>query len=63
MQPDASINILNMMRHSIRMASKNRSSDTGVLLRRHSSYVTDLVKKLFPDKKGEPVIKGVRANT
>ncbi len=60
LQPDANINLLNMIRLSIRQAAMHRSSETGVLLRRHTPAAAALVKKLFPGKSGEPVISGSR---
>ncbi|MCR4654867.1 MAG: hypothetical protein K5770_01335 [Lachnospiraceae bacterium] len=60
MQPDADINLLNMMRYSIRAAGKSRSPGTRVILRRHSEQTKALIKKLFPDRKGEQVSKGSR---
>ncbi|MCR4589308.1 MAG: hypothetical protein K5668_00620 [Lachnospiraceae bacterium] len=58
MQPDANINLLNMMRYSIRAAGELCDRDTKVILRRHNKISAELVKKLFPDKKGVKVTKG-----
>lgn len=56
--PDADINLLNMLRYSVQAAREMRSPDEKVLLRRHNEATHRLVKKLFPDKKGAPVLKG-----
>ena len=58
MQPDANINLLNLMRYTIRAAMKNRSADDVVILRRHSASTVALVKKLFPGRKGDEIIRG-----
>ena len=58
MQPDANINLLHMMRYSIREAARLCDKDTGVILRRHNKMSEELIKKLFPDRKGKAVKKG-----
>ena len=58
MQPDANINLMNLMRYSIRAALSTRSKDDVIILRRHSAATEALVKKLFPGKKGDVVIRG-----
>ena len=58
LQPDARINLLNMIRASIRAAVAHRSADDRIILRRHSDSTDALVKMLFPGKKGEQVIQG-----
>ena len=58
--PDANINILNMMRLSIRSASEYLLPHDKVILRRHNQAVRDLVKKLFPDKTGDQVVMGIK---
>lgn len=57
-QPDASINLLNMMRFSIRVAANQCNECDKVILRRHNKVSEALVTKLFPGKKGESVIRG-----
>ncbi len=57
-QPDANINLLNMIRFSIKKASELRNGDEKVLLRRHNTAARQLVGKLFPDKSGAQVMKG-----
>ncbi len=57
-QPDANINLLNMMRYSIRTAAKLCDESDRVILRRHNSASEELIKKLFPNKKGALVIRG-----
>ncbi|MCR5774007.1 MAG: hypothetical protein K6G42_02865 [Lachnospiraceae bacterium] len=58
MPPDASRNLLNMMRFSIREAMELCDMDDTVILRRHNKATYELVKRLFPDKKGDGVLKG-----
>ena len=60
LQPDANINLLNMIRHSIRAAIKLISPEDKIILRRNSKATSALVKKLFPDKKGETVFLGAK---
>ena len=58
MQPDANINLLNLIRYSVCAAIKNLSPDDKVILRRHSSSAEALIKKLFPGMKGSEVYRG-----
>lgn len=58
MKPDANINLLNLMRYSIRAAVSKRSKDDVVILRRHSNPAVALVKRLFPDRNGDEVMWG-----
>ena len=60
MQPDANINLLHMISHSVNTAAKLRDKNDRVILRRHNKMSLELVKKLFPDKKGEKVMRGKR---
>ena len=60
MQPDANMNLLNMMRYSIRAAIENLSPSDRIILRRHSKATEALVAKLFPEKKGDDVIRGTK---
>ena len=60
MQPDANINLLHMIRRSVKKAAELKDSNVRVLLRRHSKMTLELVKKLFPDKKGEKAMRGKR---
>ena len=57
-QPDADINLLNMMKFSIDTAVRLCDREERVILRRHNKLTEALVKKLFPDKKGAVVIRG-----
>lgn len=57
-EPDARINLLNMMRYSIHAALKYCDEEDRVLLRGHNKESELLIRKLFPDKTGEMVIKG-----
>ncbi len=58
MPPDANINLLYMIRHSIRAASGSCKGEERVVLRRHNEAAEALIRKLFPDKKGDQVMKG-----
>ena len=58
LQPDANINLLNMIRYSIRAADEFLSMDDRVILRVHNRATGLLIKKLFPNKRGDRVIKG-----
>ncbi|MCR5237058.1 MAG: hypothetical protein K6E34_07635 [Lachnospiraceae bacterium] len=60
MQPDADIHLLNMMRFAAQALARLETPDTKVLLRRHHKGSTELIKKLFPGKKGETVRRGER---
>ncbi len=60
LHPDANIHLLNMMRFSIQAAEKVRPSDERVLLRRHNKAAIQVIAKMFPDKKGAPVLRGER---
>ncbi len=59
-QLDAAINVLNMLRFSINAAKEKCFPEEEILIRRHNRTVTELCKKLFPDKKGKKVIRGIR---
>lgn len=52
--------LLLMIRRSIRAAVKKYPPETPVILRRHNEGTYALVKKLFPEKKGETVLYGER---
>ena len=58
MQPDANLHLLNMMRYSILVSSKTKNAEDLVLLRKHNAPSEQLIKKLFPQKKGREVMKG-----
>ena len=60
MQPDANINLLNMMRFSTKAASRLCTGDETVILRMHNTASADLINKLFPDSMGEMIMKGER---
>ncbi len=57
-QPDADIHLLNMMRFAARAVARLESPETKVLLRKHNKGSTELIRKLFPGKKGEMVCRG-----
>ncbi|MCR5746114.1 MAG: hypothetical protein K6G03_00215 [Lachnospiraceae bacterium] len=58
MPPDASENLLHMIRHSVRLADEVCEKEDIVILRRHNKATHGLCKKLFPEKKGVTVLKG-----
>ena len=60
MGPDASTDLLNMIRFSAEKALENHPRDTTVILRRHNEPVRALVKKLFGEKTGEEAVRGER---
>ena len=62
-EPDAKINLLNMMRYSINKATDTCDEDTVVILRKHNRATTDLINKLFPDKTGTEVVLGTKSLT
>ena len=57
---DSRMNLLEMMRYSIRKAAECYPEDTVVRIHRRNDSVKALSKKLFPGKKGEPAIAGER---
>lgn len=61
-QPDANMNLLNMIRFSIAAASRSASPEARVLLQRHNKATLQLIKKLFPNKKGDTVVLGKNKN-
>ena len=56
----AAVNILNMLRYSIRTAANVCDPTDKVLIRMRNHSVMDLVKKLFPKKKGSKVFRGIK---
>ncbi len=58
LQPDANVNLFYMICCAVRMAAAMVPESEKVILRRHNKATELLVKKLFPDKMGETVIKG-----
>ncbi|MCR5402242.1 MAG: hypothetical protein K6E91_00270 [Butyrivibrio sp.] len=58
---DSRMNLVEMLRFSIKMAAEIYPGDTIIRIHRRNSIVSALSKKLFPDKKGEPVITGKRS--
>ena len=58
LEPDAKINLLNMIRYSINAAYDKFPPETEVILRKHNGMTEALIHKLFPNKKGAEVIKG-----
>ena len=59
-QPDANIHLLNMMCFAARAVAALETPDLKVILRRHNKASIDLIRKLFPSKKGETVRIGER---
>ncbi|MCR5790294.1 MAG: hypothetical protein K6G83_10455 [Lachnospiraceae bacterium] len=57
-EPDANINLLNMMRFSTNAAAELCEAEDKVILRRHNTASEALVHKLFPDRKGDLIMKG-----
>lgn len=57
---DAKINLIEMMRYSISQAADIYPGDTLIRIHRRNRSVRKLSGKLFPDKKGEPAIAGIR---
>ncbi len=60
---DAKINLLEMMRFSIRKAAEIYPGDTIIRVHRRNDSVKALSGKLFPDKHGEPAVSGDRIET
>ena len=58
LQPDANVHLLYMICNSIKKACSLYSSNKKVILRRHNKATFELIKKLFPDKKGDVVFRG-----
>ena len=56
--PDAKMDLLDMLRFSAQSVSYQYSENTRLLIRRESPTTIGLVKKLFPDKKGENIYYG-----
>ncbi|MBQ8946606.1 MAG: hypothetical protein IJ058_07300 [Lachnospiraceae bacterium] len=63
MEPDANVNLLNMLRFSVQAAATHKSQDDRILLRRHNKATLQLIGKLFPGRKGENVLRGERRVT
>ena len=62
-QPDANINLLNMIRRSVREAAIFCNMEDRVILRTHNQASGLLVRKLFPGKKGDRVINARKDNS
>ncbi len=60
MEPDAKLNLLQMIQFSINAAVDKYPGETRVFLRRHNDMSKALIGKLFPDKTGEKVLAGER---
>ena len=60
MEPDAKLNLLQMIRYSVNAAMEKYPADTEVILKRHNDMSVALINKLFPDKKGVEVLAGKR---
>ena len=61
LEPDARVNLLQMMRFSIRAAAEKYPEDTEVVLRRHNKMTEALIRELFPGKSGKNVLYGERS--
>lgn len=59
--PDSIINLVSMLRYSVRKASELYPPDTKIVMKRHNNETRAFTKKLFPNAKGAPAIKGERA--
>ncbi len=57
---DRNRTVLELIRFTVRQIIERYPPETRILLRRHNSSVRSLVKKLFPDRKGEVVMTGNR---
>ncbi len=57
---DSRINLLEMLRFSIRQVIENYPGDTLIRVRRRNPDIRTLSGKLFPNKKGESVVAGER---
>jgi len=60
MEPDATINLLQMIRYSVNAAAEKYPPETEVILKRHDGNSKALINKLFPDKKGAEALAGER---
>ncbi len=58
MQPNAQKHLLNMMRFSAHALKNQETKDITVLLTRHDEASVQLISKMFPDKRGEEILKG-----
>ncbi|MBR5421418.1 MAG: hypothetical protein IK115_09750 [Lachnospiraceae bacterium] len=58
--PDYRMDILHMLRFSIKAAAEKYPEETQVILRRHNDAVKNLSARLFPGKQGETVLAGER---
>ena len=57
---DAKINIVEMLRFSVKAAEDKYPEDTVIRVHRRNLPVKKISAKLFPDKKGTPAVSGVR---
>ncbi len=57
---DAKINIVEMLRFSVKAAEDKYPEDTVIRVHRRNLPVKKISAKLFPDKKGTPSVSGVR---
>ncbi len=60
LEPDARANLVSMIRFSVQAAAQKYPPETKVLIKRHNEMTHAVAKKLFPDKKGAPVLAGER---
>ncbi len=60
MEPDAKLNLLQMIRYSVNAAMEKYPADTEIILKRHNDMSEALINKLFPNKKGVEVLAGKR---
>ncbi len=57
---DARMNILNMMRYTVRKAIEYFEPRTKIVVIRNTDATARVIEKMFPDKKGEAVVFGTR---
>ena len=55
------LDVLNMLRFSIRAAAVKYPADTPVVIRRHNAQISALARQMFPDCKGDEVLYGERS--
>ena len=58
LHPDANIHLMHMICYAIKKAAAKLSIDRKVILRRHNKATLELIRKLFPDKIGDSVMRG-----
>ncbi len=58
--PNSKLDLVNMIRFTIRSAAEEYDPDTKILIRRHNPSVKALSAKLLPELKGEVAMFGER---